>query len=134
MNEHQQVHLDRPTQRPDLLREEVTGPEGAGVSREEFAPLASASPGGRINSSGPQDVADRRYGGGIEPETAQFPLDAGVAPAGFPRHFNNEPAQLGLRAWPLVANHVGTCNVTTLPHSLSPSFTSLVRARLTANC
>ena len=62
--------------------EEVTSQNGAGVSKEEFAPRQASSTRGRRYALAPEHLAD---GGSREPVTqlAQLTLDPKVAPGGF---------------------------------------------------
>ena len=62
VNEQQNVDLHHASQSPDILGEEVAGPEGFLVSANELVPRSFTTQRSRIETGFLQDVLDRRPG------------------------------------------------------------------------
>ena len=100
---------NRATERPHLLREEVSGPDGLDVPLNEVVPSAAVTFRPGIETVLLEDAVDRCSGDIIDTELLEFPEDASIAPTGGLGHIDNELADLFRlpRPTPLAGLHAG---------------------------
>ena len=93
VNERQQEELPHPSQRNDLLRQEVALPQGLGMHGDELMPGRFATFGSRLEAVFAHDPGDEFSGTFAPCQLAEFAEHAGGTPTGFASDFDNEIAE-----------------------------------------